>query len=339
MMQVTNKTATQILPFINSWVDPKLNIIIGCSGGADSTALSILMSKISHDWESKIKLVYVNHNLRPRNQISQEINFIIKLADDLKLDYSISEISKNEFNNIHDSSVENTARILRYEKLAKEASKFNSNIILTGHTSSDNSETILFNIIRGSGLNGLEGISNNIVKTIKSKNYKIIRPLLEIKRIQTENICKENNIKPMFDISNNDLKYTRNKIRKQILPSLEDINPKVTDALISLGKIAKRNNEGNKDLLDHLFKKIISYKGNKRTISDINTYKILPRSLRSEILRKILQINSSINIQISMKHIDKIDELMHSDGTKYYDLPNKIKFTKEYNIGCFEIEI
>ena len=338
-MQVTNKTATQILPFINSCVDPKLNIIIGCSGGADSTALSILMSKISHDWESKIKLVYVNHNLRPRNQISQEINFIIKLADDLKLDYSISEISKNEFNNIHDSSVENTARILRYEKLAKEASKFNSNIILTGHTSSDNSETILFNIIRGSGLNGLEGISNNIVKTIKSKNYKIIRPLLEIKRIQTENICKENNIKPMFDISNNDLKYTRNKIRKQILPSLEDINPKVTDALISLGKIAKRNNEGNKDLLDHLFKKIISYKGNKRTISDINTYKILPRSLRSEILRKILQINSSINIQISMKHIDKIDELMHSDGTKYYDLPNKIKFTKEYNIGCFEIEI
>jgi tRNA(Ile)-lysidine synthase len=338
-MQVTNKIVTQILPFINSCVDPKLNIIIGCSGGADSTALSILMSKISHDWESKIKLVYVNHNLRPRNQISQEINFIIKLADDLKLDYSISEISKNEFNNIHDSSVENTARILRYEKLAKEASKFNSNIILTGHTSSDNSETILFNIIRGSGLNGLEGISNNIVKTIKSKNYKIIRPLLEIKRIQTENICKENNIKPMFDISNNDLKYTRNKIRKQILPSLEDINPKVTDALISLGKIAKRNNEGNKDLLDHLFKKIISYKGNKRTISDINTYKILPRSLRSEILRKILQINSSINIQISMKHIDKIDELMHSDGTKYYDLPNKIKFTKEYNIGCFEIEI
>lgn len=339
MMQVTNKTATQILPFINSWVDPKLNIIIGCSGGADSTALSILMSKISHDWESKIKLVYVNHNLRPINQISQEINFITKLANDLKLDYSISEISKNEFNNIHDSSVENTARILRYEKLAKEASKFNSNIILTGHTASDNAETILFNIIRGSGLNGLEGISNNIVKTIKSKNYKIIRPLLEIKRIQTENICKENNIKPMFDISNNDLKYTRNKIRKQILPSLEDINPKVTDALISLGKIAKRNNEGNKDLLDHLFKKIISYKGNKRTISDINTYKILPRSLRSEILRKILQINSSINIQISMKHIDKIDELMHSDGTKYYDLPNKIKFTKEYNIGCFEIEI
>ena len=338
-MQVTNKTAKRILPFINSCVDPKLNIIIGCSGGADSTALSILMSKISHDWESKIKLVYVNHNLRPRNQISQEINFITKLANDLKLDYSISEISKNEFNNIHDSSVENTARILRYEKLAKEASKFNSNIILTGHTASDSAETILFNIIRGSGLNGLEGISNNIVKTIKSKNYKIIRPLLEIKRIQTENICKENNIKPMFDISNNDLKYTRNKIRKQILPSLEDINPQVTDALISLGKIAKRNNEGNKDLLDHLFKKIISYKDNKRTISDINTYKILPRSLRSEIIRKILQINSSINIQISMKHIDKIDELMHSDGTKYYDLPNKIKFTKEYNIGCFEIEI
>ena len=206
-MQVTNKTAKRILPFINSCVDPKLNIIIGCSGGADSTALSILMSKISNDWENKIKLVYINHNLRPKNQISDEINFITKLAENLKLDYAISEISKEEFNNRHNSSIENTARILRYEKLAEEASKFNTNIILTGQ--------ILFTYLVGIAMDCLLSgkLKKNIAKTIKSKSYKIIRPLLEIKRIQTENICKENDIKPMFDISNNNLKYTRNKIR------------------------------------------------------------------------------------------------------------------------------
>tara|TARA_B100000700_G_scaffold40755_2_gene41382 strand:- start:47828 stop:48853 length:1026 start_codon:yes stop_codon:yes gene_type:complete len=337
-MILSQRIAIELLPFIISNVKIKSNVIIGCSGGADSTALSIIMSKIIPEYPLNIKLTYINHNIRNKEIINKEKTYVSNLASFLNFDYSFSDIEENEFDTIHNGSVENTLRVLRYEKLAINAQKFNSNVILTGHTATDNAETILFNIVRGTGLKGIEGINKKLIRKINSNSLQILRPILDIQRITTENICSENNILPMTDISNKDLKFTRNRIRNKIIPELNKINPKTIDALNKLSSIAKNNNESNREYIDHFYYKLISEKDLSKTINDLIVFRILPDSIRTELIRRIMS-NKSVKKQFNMEHIHKIDKLLFLEGNKQYDLPNGYKFTKEYNIARFERKI
>ncbi len=337
-MILSQRIATELLPFIARNVKSKSNVIIACSGGADSTALSIIMSKIVHEYPLNIKLIYINHNIRDEEIINKEKTYVSNLASLLNFDYSFSDIKRNEFNTIHKGSIENTLRVLRYDKLTINAQKFSSNVILTGHTATDNAETILFNIVRGTGLKGIEGINKKLIKKTDSKNMQILRPLLGIQRITTENICSENNIVPMTDSSNKDLRFTRNRIRNKIIPELNKINPKTIDAINKLSGIVKNNNKSNQEYIDHFFCKLISKKGLSTTINDLIVFRILPDSIRSELIRRIMS-NKSVKKQFSMEHIRKIDKLLCSYGNKHYDLPDGYKFTKEYNIARFEKKI
>ena len=339
-MNTTNKTLKKIFPFISKNIPSGANIIVGCSGGADSTALAILLFLYSIKKNINIKLVYVNHNLRDTDYINNEKKYVKNLAKKYKLKYSSTEITKIEFKNNHKSSVENTARILRFDKLSNEAKKFNTKNIFLGHTSTDKAETILFNIIRGTGLKGLEGITKLTTKKINTKNYFIMRPLLEIDRVTTEKICKENGLVPLQDKTNDDLKYTRNKIRKTIFPLLKEINPKVIQSILNLGSAAKETNESYELLVKTWYAKLVSIDtSNSKTIfkiKDINAFNQLTTKLKTEIIKNILNHISIPKQQITVKHIVKITELISLQGTKYYDLPNKVKFTKEYNIASFK---
>ena len=224
--------------------------------------------------------------------------------------------------------------------MSNEAKKFNTKNIFLGHTSTDKAETILFNIIRGTGLKGLEGITKLTTKKINTKNYFIMRPLLEIDRVTTEKICKENGLVPLQDKTNDDLKYTRNKIRKTIFPLLKEINPKVIQSLLNLGSAAKETNESYELLVKTWYAKLVSIdNSNSKTIfkiKDINAFNQLTTKLKTEIIKNILNHISIPKQQITAKHIIKITELISLQGTKYYDLPNKVKFTKEYNMASFE---
>ena len=340
-MNTTNTTLKLILPFLSENLPQDSNIVIGCSGGADSTALAILLSAYSTKTNINIKLVYVNHNLRDSEMINNEKTYVANLAKKYKFKYSSTEITKDEFKNNHKGSVENTARILRFNKLADEANQFNTKNIFLGHTATDKAETILFNIIRGTGLKGLEGIKKSTTKNINKNNYFIMRPLLDIERKTTEVICKENGLIPMNDKSNNDLKYTRNKIRKTIFPLLKEINPKVVQSILDLGSLAKDTNESYELLVDKWYAELISFKklNNEQifTIDDIDTFNKLPTKLKTELIKNILNHTSIPKKQITVKHIFKIAELISLQGTKYYNLPNKVTFSKEYNIASFTL--
>jgi len=339
-MNTTNSTLKSIIPFISENLHQDSNIIIGCSGGADSTALAILLSAYSTKTNINIKLVYVNHNLRDSEMINNEKTYVANLAKKYKFKYSSTEITKDEFKYNHKGSVENTARILRFNKLADEANQFNTKNIFLGHTATDKAETILFNIIRGTGLKGLEGITKLTTKRINTRNYFIMRPLLEIERVTTEKICKENGLVPLHDETNDDLKYTRNKIRKKIFPLLKEINPKVIQSILNLGSAAKETNESYELLVKTWYAKLVSVDTLKNQtifkIKDINSFNQLTTKLKTEIIKNILNHISIPKQQITVKHIIKITELISLQGTKYYDLPNKVKFTKEYNMASFK---
>ncbi|MDR1327650.1 MAG: tRNA lysidine(34) synthetase TilS, partial [Heliobacteriaceae bacterium] len=129
---------------------------------------------------------------------------------------------------------ETAGRQARYEFLERAAKKFNSKAVLTAHNYDDNAETVLYRIIKGTGIKGLEGIPE--------QRGIFYRPLLGVTRAQIEEYCRTNGLKPNNDASNDNTRYKRNLIRHKILPLMREINADVVKSLNSLSQVAAFDN-------------------------------------------------------------------------------------------------
>ena len=222
--------------------------IVAFSGGYDSMCLLDMLDKEGYD----VVAVHLNHNWRGDESKNEAIcceNFA-KLRG-IKF-YS-------ETLDADTPTTETAGREARYDFFRRCAKNFNSNVVFTAHNYNDNAETVLYRIIKGTGIVGLQGIAEH-----RDIFY---RPLLSMKRDDIEKYCKDNNLTPNNDSSNENTKYKRNLIRKKILPLMQEINPKVIDALNSLSEIAKEDNSQKLDIRDLLIKYNIDY--DKKKIDEI----------------------------------------------------------------------
>ena len=188
-------------------------LILAISGGLDSMVLLELLT--STDLDLEIIVAHCNFQLRGE-EADQDQAFVEQIALEKKVAFLTINFDTETYAKENKLSIEEAARDLRYnwfEKIRKETS---SNLIVTAHHLNDNTETLLFNITKGTGIKGLRGML--------PKRGKIIRPMLEISRTEILKFAENNNIKYREDSSNNSLKYTRNLIRKNIIPELEKIN-------------------------------------------------------------------------------------------------------------------
>lgn len=198
--------------------------VIAFSGGYDSMCLLDVLQKLKYD----IVAAHLNHNWRGEEslkeaQVCEEFCKIrgIKFYTETLSD----EIEKTE----------TAAREARYNFFKRCASKYNSTVVFTAHNFDDNAETVLYRIIKGTGVYGLQGI-------LEQRDI-FYRPLLKTPREEIEKYCIENDLKPNNDSSNANTKYKRNLIRHKILPLMKEINPKVINAINSLSEIAKNDDE------------------------------------------------------------------------------------------------
>lgn len=221
---------TKILNFLqkHNILGSQDSFIIGFSGGQDSLCLLDILDKISRKNNFKIIAAHLNHNWRgeaSKNEQRSCLEFCKARGIEFHtktLDTSIKATEEN-------------ARIERYKFFKEIALKNLSKGVFTAHTKTDNTETILYRIIKGTGVYGLCAIP----EVREEANYRIFRPMLEITREETEQYCKENNLTPCNDESNFDDKYARNNLRLHIIPKLKEINPSLDDAIENLSKIAK----------------------------------------------------------------------------------------------------
>ena len=171
----------------NNLIEPRERVIVGVSSGPDSMALLCLL------YECKLDLtiipVYVDHGLRP-NETPKEIELIRDIAESYHLQYQIIAVDTVRNKKKHGYSLEESARLLRYEALQRSCTEFNATSIAMAHTADDQAEEILLRLLRGSGLKGLSGMS--------MKNKNIIRPLLAVPKQHLLNYLSENNIKYSF---------------------------------------------------------------------------------------------------------------------------------------------
>lgn len=205
---------------------PKNNIIVAFSGGYDSMCLLDILKKLSKKYDFNLIAVHLNHNWRGEESDNEELN-CKNFCRDIQF-YS-------ERLSIDIPHTETIAREERYKFFERCAKKFNSSAILTAHNANDNAETVFYRILKGTGIYGLEGISEN-----RGIYY---RPLLNVYRDEIENYCKINNLSPNSDSSNFDTKYFRNKIRHKIFPQLKQQDKNIEKHLNQLSKSAKIANE------------------------------------------------------------------------------------------------
>ena len=194
------------------------NVLVGFSGGPDSTALIHALAKLKQNGALKAELsaAHVNHLLRGEESFRDE-NFVKEFCENYNIKLNLLRVNIEKEAKIRKKSIEETARLFRYNFFEEIASKKNGTLIATAHTLTDSIETAIFNLIRGTGIDGLCGIQK-----VKGK---IIRPLINFTKKEILEYCKINKLPYVEDSSNKSLDYSRNKIRHKILPVLESINP------------------------------------------------------------------------------------------------------------------
>lgn len=195
-------------------------LLLALSGGADSVVLAYLLKEGGYNFS----IAHANFKLRGKES-EQDEKFCSQLAKKLAVPFYTKSFDVESYQLVNQSSVQVSARNLRYEWFNELLKKSKSNFILTAHHANDVIETMFINLLRGTGINGLKGIP--------LKNGLIIRPLLHLEKEEILAFAKEKGIKYRTDKSNLEDKYKRNFIRLNIIPGLKELNPKLEQTFIN----------------------------------------------------------------------------------------------------------
>lgn len=305
-----------------------MHIVVGLSGGPDSVCLFYVLKEAG----CKIYAVHVNHNLRPGDCDEDEM-YVKELCEQEGVECFVSNVKV---------STEEEGRKARYKAYADAADEIASrgvprdNIaIAVAHNKEDQAETILFRILRGTGTDGLAGMMP--VRKDENGNT-IIRPLLDVGRDEIEAFCEERGLKPRIDKTNAQPIYTRNKIRLELIPFLEEkFNGNVVDTLTRLGKIAACDKEALWKEAEQLYKEALIGKLTFDLYKLRGGEKAIVHRLYSMALEKL-----GITEDITMAHIMAIDSLVYDDESgpsAMAVLPGEIKVSKLYDKLSFAQEI
>ena len=286
-------------------------IVVGFSGGPDSVFLVEMLKKLKNFINFKIYLVHINHLLRGEDADSDE-NFSFEYAKKNNLEIFIKRISIKEIAKEMGKTLEEVGREERYKFFSEIYETVGANKIATAHNKDDQIETFLFRLIRGTSLQGLEGI--------KIKNNNIIRPISEIYKKDILEYLNKNEIQYKIDKTNFENEFTRNSIRLDLIPFIEErYNIKFKDKIFSLIEEIRENNQNNSlNLSDYTDTE------NKMILQKI---KILSNFDRKNLLTLFL---NQKNIEVNRNKIDEINSLIKSNGTKKIDLDKTYRIVKDY---------
>ncbi len=305
-------------------------ILLGLSGGADSSCLFLVLLELAMEWELTLVPVHINHNLRGEDAKKDE-SFCKELCQRHGLELVVVSVEVKELAKSNGWTLEEAGRNARYETFSKLAKEYHCNKIAVAHHKNDQAETVLFQLFRGSRLKGLSGMS--------AKNGVIIRPLLCITREEIEQYLYEKNQTYCIDSTNFEEEYTRNIIRGRVIPAAKDIQPKVIEHMVETA-----------EYLQHveLYLESQTKKLYQQTVKEKNGVILsIPELLEADSLlaeRVVYQALCKVMGQkkdISSVYVKQCMELMKKQTGKQIHLPQGRIAKRNYEelfIGCKEEE-
>ena len=314
------KIEQKVLKFIDekNLIKRDDKILTALSGGPDSVFLLYFLNKFSKKFKISLAAIHINHGLRGKAASTDE-NFCKELSKKLGIPfYSVKKDVKALAKKIK-VSIEEAGRLIRYEEFEKLSIKEGFTKIATAHIADDNAETVLLNLIKGTGLNGISGIPYS--------RGKIIRPLLFLTKEEIVQYLKFYKIDYRTDLSNLQSNYERNFLRNEIIPLIKKkLNPSLENTLLKSSGVFKEINnfvkKKLKDEIDHL----VTKKDAVLSISLSNLDKT-ENELRGEAIRLIFE--KEYKIQLSFDEVKKIFSLIEKQPGRSINLPAKLKVVRE----------
>lgn len=216
-------------------------VLCALSGGGDSVVMTRILAELAEELGISVSAAHLNHGIRGTEAERDQL-FSEKLCRELHITFFTETLDIPKLARESGEGLEECARRYRYEFLLKCAEKNSINKIATAHHSTDNTETVIFHLLRGSSIGGLSGIAP-IRKASPESKVCIIRPLLACSKNDIETYLNENSISFVTDTTNSDTTITRNFIRADILPKLRKLNASVDSSVLRLSESARTDEE------------------------------------------------------------------------------------------------
>jgi tRNA(Ile)-lysidine synthase len=256
-------------------------LIVGVSAGVDSMVLLHLLNATRETFHLSLIVAHVNHGLRPEES-QKEANLVQKESERLGILFEYGQFNVKEFQKLSGFSPQDAARRIRFQFFHDLLKKHHAQKIALGHNADDQVETILFRLMRGSGLQGLRGI-------LPIREGKVIRPLLEAWREEIESFAIEKGIDFCLDSSNLKPDYLRNRIRLTLIPSVErEYQPNFKKVLLKTSGILREENDYLEKGAEEAYQKIVQ--ASRPTLSfKFSEYQSLHQAIQWRVIRKMME--------------------------------------------------
>ena len=322
----------------NKMINNHSTVLVALSGGADSVCLLLLLNEIKRqcadELDFALEAVHVEHGIRGAESRA-DAGFASDLCERLNIPCHVHSVDVPQYAASHGLGLEEAARILRYEAFEKEVTtayaadqkQGNSRqaVVAVAHHMEDNAETVLFQMLRGSGAKGLAGMHPVSVKN----GVTYIRPLLSATRAQIEEYLKENGQAFVTDATNTDTAYSRNKLRHDVFPLLLQINDRAIEHINeSAGQLAVMNDFYEQQLKEACDSMVSKKEG--RVILEISRFESLHPALKSGVARECIHLASGRLKDITSTHIGALVKLAGQQSGRKINLPYGIIAEKSF---------
>ncbi|MDB9528864.1 tRNA lysidine(34) synthetase TilS [Oscillatoria sp. CS-180] len=279
-------------------------ILVAVSGGQDSQCLLRLLIDLQSKWGWQLQAVHCNH--RWRTDANDNADFVAQVLQRWHIPYTLETAEQPP-------KSEAAARQWRYQVFEKIANQTGYTHIVTGHTASDRAETLLYNLVRGSGADGLQALAWRRSLSDTAPDISLVRPLLDITRAETAQFCQVFNIPVWQDTTNNDRSYARNRLRLDVLPLLRNhFNPKLDTTLAHTAELLAADVNYLEAEAARLAQSCIDNNAIQR-----RSLRTAPVALQRRVIRQFLRQHLSTSPQF--EHIEKVVVLLNAANRSQSD--------------------
>lgn len=294
-------------------------VLAAVSGGADSLCLILVLSAMCQELGIRLCAVHVEHGIRGEESI-RDAQFVEQFCSQRQIPCKVFCCEALKYAREQKLTVEEGARELRYQFFRQAAKEFGADKIAVAHNQNDCAETMLFHLVRGSGFRGLSGIP--------PVRGQIIRPLLCVSRQEIEDYLAQQNQVFCVDRTNEELAYTRNKIRSQVLPVLSEINSHAVSHINQTAGLAAEAMELIEELTEKAWKKYVLVRPQGKYILEelLREKPLIQRS----VLHKVLTETAGSSRDILKLHVQQVRELFERQSGKILQLPYEMEAQRIY---------
>ncbi len=315
-------TEQKILRFIkeNELCFPGEKVLVALSGGPDSVFLLHFLNKFKNKFKIEIGVVHINHRLRGNDSERDEL-FCKAICDELSVPFYILRKDIKSYSKKNKISLEVAGRKIRYEFFEKISSENKYDKIVTAHNADDNAETVLLNLIKGTGIKGIAGIP------VKRNN--IVRPILSLTKKEILDYLNENQFEYRVDESNLSNDFERNFLRNEVIPLIQkNINPAFSNSALNTSLNLQRLNLGLASIVSGL-KSTVKVKFNRSVIIPVDFIKSENKFIISYTIKELIDENFSVKLEFN--DLKKIFMLVKKQSGKSEELSENLIALKERN--------